>query len=373
MFQSTRHRISATWTRLGTRPVQRLVLVAGVSFLAVGVIAGALLVALPGSPGTQVTAYFSETVGVYPGSDVRILGVDVGRVDSIQPEATRVKVIMTVDAGVQVPAGADAVVIVPSIVADRYIQLTPAYSGGPVLTSGQVIPVSHTATPVELDQLYQAITKFAQDLGPNGVNKNGALSDVIKTGAANLAGNGRAFGTMIYQFSQLQRTLAHSQGNFFATIDNLEQFTSMLKANDGQVRLAQQQLAQVSSFLAADRQNLAGALSELATALGQAQTFIQSNRGALKSNIGKLQAITSILANQKASLSQALDNFPLAADNLVNAYDPANGTLDARGDLNELDMGPCANPPFGPGCPKASGSGSSAKILPLPVTGSTVP
>lgn len=376
MFETARDRIAAAWAWLGTRPTRRVTFVAAVSFLLAAAVTGTLLVVLPGPPSTQVTAYFAEAVSIYPGSDVRILGVKVGTVDSVRPEGTRVKVVMTVDPGVPVPAGADAVVVVPSIVADRYIQLTPAYSGGPTLASGQVIPLGHTATPVELDQLYQAISKFARDLGPSGVNSRGALSDVIKTGAANLAGNGRAFGTMVYQFSQLQRTLARSQGNFFATIDNLAQFTRMLKANDGQVRLAQQQLAQVSAFLAADRQDLAAALNELATALGQAQAFIQANRGALTSNISKLQAITRILANQKTSLSEALDNLPLAADNVLHAYDPANGTLDGRGDLNEISMGPCSyiTNPQQIGCPRPpAGAGQSSQVLPLPVVGAPVP
>jgi phospholipid/cholesterol/gamma-HCH transport system substrate-binding protein len=369
-------RIAATWAWLGTRPSRRVSFVAAVSFLLAAAVTGTLLIVLPGPPSTQVTAYFAEAVSIYPGSDVRILGVKVGTVDSVQPEGTRVRVVLTVDPGVPVPAGADAVVVVPSIVADRYVQLTPAYTGGPTLASGQVIPLSHTATPVELDQLYAAISKFAQELGPNGVNKHGALSDVIKTGAANLAGNGRAFGTMVYQFSQLQRTLARSQGNFFATIDNLAQFTRMLKANDGQVRLAQQQLAQVSAFLAADRQDLAGALNQLATALSQAQAFIQANRGALASNIGKLQAITKILVNERTSLSEALDNLPLAADNVLQAYDPANGTLDGRGDLNEISMGACSyiTNPQQIGCPRRSpGAGQSSQVLPLPVVGAPAP
>ncbi len=43
----------------------------------------------------------------------------------------------------------------------------------------------------------------------------------------------------------------------------------MLKANDGQVRLAEQQLSQVTGFLSDDRQNLGAALQQLATALGR--------------------------------------------------------------------------------------------------------
>lgn len=372
MTATWRERAAAGWARLGGRTARLVTLAGAVAFALAGAVAGALMVTLSGPSATRVTAYFTEAVSVYPGSDVRILGVKVGTVDSVRPAGGLVRVVMSVNGNVPVPASADAVVVVPSIVADRYIQITPAYSGGPRLASGAQIPASRTATPVELDQLYAAITKFAHDLGPNGVNSRGALSDVISTGAKNLAGNGKAFGTMIYQFSQLQRTLAGSRGNFFATIDNLEMFTRMLRSNDGQVRLAQQQLAQVSSFLAADRQDLGRALNQLATALGQVQGFVQSHRHALKSNLRKLQAVTRILANERASLAESLNNYPLAADNLLNAYDPGNGTLDARGDLNEISLGRCSyiTNPLQHGCPTgAGGSGQAAGALPLPVAG----
>jgi len=117
----------------------------------------------------------------------------------------------------------------------------------------------------------------------------------------------------------------------------------MLKANDGQVRLAEQQLADVSGFLASDRQDLGGALHELSIALGQVQVFIANNRGLIKTNVTKLAAITKLLAEEKASLSEAVNTIPLAVDNVVNAYDATNHTLDGRGDLNELSMGPGAH------------------------------
>ena len=291
------------------------------------------------SAGSQVTAYFTETIGVYPGSTVRVLGVPVGTVDSVQPDGTGVRVTMTLSSGVTVPASADAVVVAPSVVADRYIQLTPAYTGGPQLASGAVIPVTRTAVPVEVDQLYASLTKLANALGPNGANKHGALSDLIKTGATNLAGNGAYLREMITEFSGLSKALGGSAGNLFASVANLQQFTSMLKTNNGQVKLAEQQLAQVSSFLAADRQNLSAAIDELAIALKQVKSFIGGNRSLLVANISKLASITSALSQERASLAEALDTAPLAADNLVNAYDAAHHTLDGRGDLNEFTMG----------------------------------
>jgi ABC-type transporter Mla subunit MlaD len=221
--------------------------------------------------------------------------------------------------------------------------------------------------PVEVDQIYTSINRLSQALGPNGLNKNGALSGLVKTGAANLTGNGASLHTMITQFGALSKTLGNSSGNLFATITYLQRFTSMLKANGGQVRLAEQQLADVSGFLASDRQDLGAALHELSIALGQVQVFIANNRGLIKSNVTKLASITRLLVDEKASLSEALDVAPLAVDNVVNAYDATNRTLDGRGNLNELSMGPGANDlqaitPGGTG----AGSFGPAGAVPLP-------
>ena len=325
--------------------------------------------------GQQITAYFSQTIGVYRGSDVRILGVRVGTVDAVQPVGGQVKVTMTVDHGVPVPAGAKAVVVSPSVVADRYVQLTPAYTAGPKMASGAVIPVRRTATPVEVDELYASLNKLSIAFGPHGANAHDALSDLIKSGAANLNGNGKALANMITQFGQAMGTLGGSANNLSATIDHLQLFTSMLKSNDGQVRLAEQQLAQVTGFLAADRQDLGAALDDLATALGQVRTFIADNRSLIKTNVTRLAAITGVLVKERASLAEALDDAPLAADNLLGAYDPQTHTLDGRGDLNELSMGPATS--------VISGTGTTAEILfqvpasqlgslpplPFPVTG----
>jgi phospholipid/cholesterol/gamma-HCH transport system substrate-binding protein len=361
------------WRREGRDPLLSgrrgtvLAIVAASFVAAVGITSA--VIATSGSSSKTYTAMFSEAVGVYPGSNVDILGVPVGTIDSVQPEGTQVKVTMSVNSDVQVPAGADAVVIVPSLIADRYIQLSPAYTGGPQMADGATIPVNHTATPVEVDQLYSSITRFANALGPNGLNKggakNGALSNVIDVGAANLNGNGRSFGEMIRGLAQLYSTLQNSQGNFFQTIANLESFTRMLHQNDGQLAQAQTQLANVSSFLSSDRAELAGALNELSTALSEVQGFINNNKAALTSNITKLEAITKLLANQKASLTEALRTFPLAADNVIAAYDPSTGTLDGRGNLLEIELGKCSyiTNPNQTGCP------ASSAPLPLPTTG----
>ena len=98
----------------------------------------ALLVAagftfLGGEERKTLTAHFPRTVSLYEGSDVRVLGVAVGTVDSVTPSGTDVVVKISYEESVKIPSDAKAVIISPSVVGDRYVQLTPAYTGGEVL------------------------------------------------------------------------------------------------------------------------------------------------------------------------------------------------------------------------------------------------
>ncbi|MFE3489977.1 MlaD family protein, partial [Streptomyces griseus] len=97
-----------------------------------GITAGLALVAVAAATGvsaleedgkTTVTAYFERATGVYAGSDLRILGVKVGTVASVEPRGEEVKVVLRLDRGIDVPRDAHAVVVAPSLVADRYVQL----------------------------------------------------------------------------------------------------------------------------------------------------------------------------------------------------------------------------------------------------------
>ncbi|MFJ9624194.1 MCE family protein [Streptomyces sp. NPDC101181] len=334
----------------------------------VGITAGLGLVAVVAATGanalkedgkTTVTAYFDRVTGVYAGSDLRILGVRAGRVDSVEPRGEEVKVVLRLDRGIRVPQDAHAVVVAPSLVADRYIQLAPAYDGGPRLDDGAVLPAARNATPVEVDELYASITRLSTALGPDGANADGALARLLDTGAKNLDGNGKAIGDSLEQFGKATRTLDRSSGDLFDTLTHLQSFTTMLKDNDGDVRTAEQQLNSVTTFLADDKKNLSAALRELGTALGQVKTFIAQNRGALKKNVDALVPLTQALADQRASIAEAMDTLPLAAGNALNAYDPAHRTLNGRANLNELSMG---GPLVDPG---ASASGRLDGLAPV--------
>lgn len=290
--------------------------------------------------GTRITAYFDRAVGVYSGSEVKVLGVGVGRIDEVVPEGDRVRVELTVSDDIEIPAAVEAVVVAPSLVSDRYVQLTPAYESGPLLKNGAVIPLERTATPVELDDLTASVNDLATALGPNGANADGALSDVLDTAAANLAGNGELFGQTIRELSAASAAVADSGDDLFATVDNLSRFTEALAESDAQVRSFNEKLAGVTGYLSEDRDDLGLALSSLGVALTDVHGFIAEHKDRIASNVDKLTGVTQALADQRGAIAEILDVAPLAMSNYLSTYDSASASFAIRGNLNELTYPP---------------------------------
>ncbi|MEO6020609.1 MAG: MCE family protein [Knoellia sp.] len=306
------------------------------AIVVVGLVAAAF-VWWPRADAVTVSGDFVRAVGLFPGSDVRVLGVHVGKVKTVEPRGQVVRVTFEVDADVKVPAQAQAVIVAPSLVSDRYVQLLPAYTTGAVMKDGASIPRERTAVPVELDRVSQSLDDLMVALGPDGANKEGALNRVLDTGARNLKGNGQNLHDMNRGLSQAVQTFAEGRGDLFATVKNLETFTGMLATNDAQVRRLNTDLSKVSDQLDGERDDLSAALKNLAVALSEISTFVKDNRTVLTSDIHQLTGLTTAVAAKRDALATALDNAPVALSNLQLAYNPASGSLDTRTNVLGLD------------------------------------
>jgi phospholipid/cholesterol/gamma-HCH transport system substrate-binding protein len=315
-------------------------LVVGVVVAAI-VVVGAYFAFFSGSSDKKVTAQFTSAVGVYSGTPVKILGVNVGQVTGVTPNGAYVKVSIEYDSKYDLSSNASAIEVANSLVSDRYIQLTPlAKANEPVLKSGATIDAKHTGGPAELDDIYGALNKLAVALGPNGANKggtkNGALTTLLRVAAANLNHNGSAIGNSITKLSQAAQTLATKREDLFGTVRNLERFTAALHDSDGQIRLFNQQLAQVASDLASERSDLGAALHDLTLALDDVGTFIKQNAAHFHKDVVGLENLTGVLVKQKASLNETLAIAPIALANIIHAYQPDIGAIATRSNLVSL-------------------------------------
>jgi phospholipid/cholesterol/gamma-HCH transport system substrate-binding protein len=278
-----------------------------------------LLLVVPGARSTSAVAYFPSTNGIYAGDEVRILGVKVGKVTKITPERDRVKVNFKFSGDIKVPADAKAVIVAPSLVSSRYLQLTPQYAGGARMQDGAVIPEAHTAVPIEWDQIKTQLNDLAVALGPNGANKNGALSSLVTSASGVLKGEGGTISQTIADLSRATKALQNGSGDAFSTISNLQVFVSALAESDQQISLFSQRLDSVSGLFADDKDSLRTGLSGLATAVQKVQKFVKDNHVKLQKTILGLGDVTSVVAKQQEALAQTLQVAPNALANLIEA------------------------------------------------------
>jgi phospholipid/cholesterol/gamma-HCH transport system substrate-binding protein len=300
------------------------------------VLAGVVWIVGDRDDSKTVTAYFPRTVSVYEGSDVRVLGVAVGKVEDVVPEGTQVKVTMRYDADVEVPVDAKAAIVSPSVVGDRYVQLTPVYESGDVLPDNSVLKVDRTAIPLELDQIYASLDELTVALGPQGANKDGALTDLLEQTARNFGGQGAKVNQTIKDFGQLSSTLDANKDDLFDSVEQLGSFVETLADNDSTVRDFNRSLGNVSKVLSGERQELADALEALGTALDVVGTFVKDNKQALSGSIRKANRVARVLVKRRAELDETLKVAPLAYNNLGAAYNPQVGTFDTNANIGQI-------------------------------------
>ncbi len=299
-------------------------------------VGGAYVLFSAGGGGRKITAYFTSAVGLYPGDQVRILGVPVGEIESIEPRPSDVKITMKVSDDVKVPADAKAVIMSPNLVAARFIQLTPAYTGGAALPDGASIDLARTAVPVEWDEVKEALTQLSVQLSPAAGEMQGPLGAAINQAADTLNGNGDSFHNALRELSQVAGRLGDSRSDIFGTVKNLQVLVDALSQSNEQIVQFAGHVASVSQVLADSSRNLDHTLGTLNQALSDIRGFLHENNSTLIETVNQLNDLTQTLSDQSENIEQVLHVAGPGIANFYNIYDPAQGTLNGLLSLPEF-------------------------------------
>ncbi len=276
---------------------------------------------------TSVVAYFANSNGIFVGDQVRILGVPVGRIDAIEPEPTRVKISFSYDAKHPVPVDAKAVILSPSLVTARTIQLTPAYTDGPQLQSGAVIPRERTAVPVEWDDFREQLERLTETLQPTEPGGVSTLGAYVDTAADNLRGEGANIRDAIVQLAQSFSILGDHSDDLFSTVESVSALVSALHSSTDLMRYLNQNIASVTALLANDPGEIAGAVRNLNAVVGDVRAFVADNRETVGTTTDKLAAVTQTVHDSLDDIKQTLHLAPNAFQNFLNIYQPAQATM----------------------------------------------
>ncbi|MGC0364390.1 phospholipid/cholesterol/gamma-HCH transport system substrate-binding protein [Rhodococcus sp. 27YEA15] len=276
---------------------------------------------------TTVVAYFENTNGTFAGDNVKIMGVDVGKIDRIEPAGDRMKVTLRFDSKYDVPADAKAVIVSQSLISSRAIQLVGTYTGGTTLDDGAVIPLERTAVPVEWDDLRIQLEKLASAIGPSVEFPDGPLGGLVDDASQALAGNGESINTTLREMARAMDTLATGSDDMFTTIRNLQLFVSALSSSERQLASFNRDLASVTGALTDTDAELSTAMKGIDSITELVRDFVDEHRDGLETSVAHLTAVTTALDQSKPDLEQLLHVGPTAFANFYNIYQPAQGTL----------------------------------------------
>jgi phospholipid/cholesterol/gamma-HCH transport system substrate-binding protein len=281
----------------------------------------------PSGSSTHVVAYFDNSNGIYVGDNVVVLGVKVGQIDKIEPQPQSAKISFSIDSKYKVPLDVRAVILSPKLITSRAIQLTPAYTGGPALATGAVIPKERTAVPVEFDDFRQQLEKLTDSLKPTQPGGTSPLGAFINTTAENLRGQGPQIRDTIIKLSQTVSALGDHSNDIFGTAKNLATLVSALHDSADLMRQLNNNLASVTALLANDPDEVSRAVTDLNAAINDVTGFIADNREAVGTTTDRLSSVSKALVDSIDDLKQALHVAPNAFVNLSNTYQPAHGGI----------------------------------------------
>jgi phospholipid/cholesterol/gamma-HCH transport system substrate-binding protein len=118
----------------------------------------------------EVKAEFKDAAGVTSENQVRVAGIKVGTVKSVELAGDRVLVTMEIDNGTEIPDDAFAEIKLATLLGTKFIDIE-AKGGGPFLEDGATIPVERTTVPYEIYQASNQGTNVLEGLDGKALNE----------------------------------------------------------------------------------------------------------------------------------------------------------------------------------------------------------
>lgn len=294
------------------------------STLVICLIAGiAAVVLTSGSPSTYtITADVLQAPSLFEKGRVMVRGVRVGTITDVEPRADAVHLTMEIDEGIKLPKEALLSVIPITVIADRYVQIEPAYTSGPTMVEGDHIALEDTTIPAELDDVLEQLKGLLAALEPRAGNK-GPLAKLIDSLDVALAGRSKELGGTIEGGAAVLGNLAANEAQLTGLISNLDKVFIALADRSSEIGLINERLALVTESLAGDRDHLEGTLENIAFLSSEAADLVSESGDDLGTAFGRLERVLGAILDHEDSLATGI--------RWSNAISQALGSTDSSG------------------------------------------
>jgi phospholipid/cholesterol/gamma-HCH transport system substrate-binding protein len=284
-------------------PLTKLIVFAVVTILMTAALAQTL--GAVSASGSEYRARFTDVTSLLEGDDVRIAGVRVGEVTGIRVvDDTLAEVSFTVSDDVPLDSGVLAKIRYRNLVGQRYLALFEGPGTGRRLREGGLIPLAQTSPALDLTALFNGFRPLFTALSPDEVNR---LSyEVI----AVLQGEGGTVASLLQRTASLTNTLADRDAVIGRVITNLTNVLSTVDEHGSQLDQTIVQLQQLVSGLAADRDAIGQAVTNLGQLTVATGSLLGAARPSLASDVDNLRAVAGNVNANADAIDRALAAMP---------------------------------------------------------------
>ena len=280
-------------------------------FSVVSVIVTGTLVAIMGRFGggetVDYTAIFSNASMLQKGDDVRVAGVVLGKVESVDVYGDDdAKVAFSLAKDLQLTTASKVEIRYLNLVGDRYLTVTQGRPGAAPIRPGATIPLNRTVPALNLTALYNGFAPLFSALEPKDVNE--LSMNLVKV----LQGEGGTFEGLLAHTASLTSAIADRDQLVGDVITNLNQTLGTVDSHHQQLTELIKELRRWVGGLAADRVRIGRSVVDVSQLTATLADFVGEGRPVVKGDIAQLRRLADVLKrpDTKKVLEQVLRDLP---------------------------------------------------------------
>lgn len=302
----------------------------------------------------EMEGEFTDAGGLRVGDEVRVAGVNVGRVTSVEADRSRgtVRVVWVVNRGVDLGPDTEAEIALATLLGAKYLRLS-----GPVVEphmadlprEQRVIPLERTRTPFDIFELTRIATEDIE------ATDNEALNRLIRQLADITEGKRTQLAEIVTGIDRLAREVNAREAELASLLERTERLTSTLADKDRTLLDLIDASQGVLDMIVRRRDDLARALGEGSRAVTELSRLVDVNRARIDAILDTVHpTLAEVESNLEdvnrglawlgpAFLQQALaGSHGPWVDIFVRSLGP--DVLGVLSDLYDLDLTPEAAP-----------------------------
>lgn len=248
--------------------------------------------------GTTYTAQFTEAGGLQPGDDVRVAGVRVGQVDSIELAGDHVDVDFKIREKASFGPQSRAAIKVRTLLGSMYLELTPIGSGQ--MAAESTIPTSRTTSP------YSVVDAFTGLADTAGAIDSDQLAGALTTLADLTRNTPESFRGALGGLSRLSRQLAAKDERIDRLLKNLDRVTTTLDARDQDIVKLMRDASTLFDALVKRRQAIHNLLTSTQTLAKSLSDLVDASRADLKPMLRDINNVVKVFNQNQESLDSTL-------------------------------------------------------------------